>query len=158
MDWGYIAFLMLSTMLGVVRGFAHMVMALAGWVVALFLSRHFSGKVSLYLVPINLEDAPRYAVAFVLLFVATLFAWDMLTILLKRVINSAGLGYLDHFLGGILGLVRGLILVVLFTVLMSLTPTSEADAWNNFISVKLSKTAARHLQFVLPSSVSQFLP
>ncbi len=158
MDWGYISFLMLSTVLGVVRGFVHMVMALVGWVIAFFASRHFADTVSVYLAPIDLEDISRYAVAFVLIFIVTLLVLDVLTMLLKRFINSTGLGYLDHFLGGMLGLTRGIILVILFTVFMSLTPTNEADAWNNFISVKLSKLAAHHLQSILPPSISKFLP
>src|SRR5574343_214224 len=67
--------LLLSMVVGAWRGLVHELMSLVGWVAAFFVAQWLAQDVALWL-PLWREAAPqvRYAVSFVLVFVASMFA------------------------------------------------------------------------------------
>ncbi len=158
LDYGYLVLLLLSMLLGAVRGFIHVTMSLAGWFVALAASHYLANFLSPYLASTSLGETPRYTLAFVVVFVIALIAWSIVTMLVKQAVSGVGLGGLDRLLGGIFGLVRGAVIAISLTVLVSVTPANQSETWQNSAAVKMSKTAAHALKPILPATISALVP
>jgi membrane protein required for colicin V production len=111
-----------------------------------------------YLMPTGLGETPRYALAFVVVFVIALITWSLVTIMVKQAVSSVGLGGIDRLLGGVFGIVRGLVILISLTVLISATPADQSETWQNSTAVKMTKAAAHSLKPLLPTSISALVP
>lgn len=158
LDYGFFVVLLLSILLGAARGFVHVAMSLAGWVVALAASHFLASFLAPYLMPTGLGETPRYALAFAVVFIIALIAWSIVTMLMKQAVSGVGLGGLDRVLGGIFGLARGAVIVILLTVLVSSTPADQSETWKNSTAVKMTKAAAHALKPLLPATISALVP
>jgi membrane protein required for colicin V production len=158
LDYGYVILLLLSVMLGAVRGFVHVTMSLVGWFVALAASHYLTSFLSPYLMTTGLGETPRYALAFVVVFVITLIVWSLVAILIKQAVSKVGLGSIDRLLGAVFGLVRGVIIAISLTVLVSITPVDQSETWQHSAAVKMMKSAAHSLKPMLPPTLSALVP
>ena len=158
LDYGYLVLLLLSMLLGAARGFIHVTMSLAGWFVALAASHYLANFLSPYLEVTTLGETPRYALAFVVVFVIALIVWSIVTMLVKQAVSGVGLGGLDRLLGGVFGLVRGAVIAITLTALVSATPADQSPTWQNSLAVKMSKAAAHALKPLLPATISALVP
>lgn len=158
LDYGYLALMLLSMLLGAVRGFIHVTMSLAGWFVALAASHYLASFLVPYLTPTGLGETPRYALGFVVVFVITLIAWGLVTMLIKQAASHIGLGGIDRLLGGIFGIVRGAVIAISLTILVSITPADQSETWQQSVAVKTTKSIAHSLKPLLPSTISALVP
>ncbi len=154
LDYGFLLVLLISMLLGVARGFVHVAMSLAGWVVALVASHFLANFLVPYLTSTGLGETPRYALAFVIVFIIALVIWSLVTIMIKQAVSSVGLGGIDRLLGGVFGIARGLVILMSLTVLISVTPADQSETWQNSVAVKMSKAAAHALKPILPANIS----
>jgi membrane protein required for colicin V production len=158
LDYGYVVLLLLSVLLGAVRGFVHVTMSLAGWFVALAASHYLASFLSPYLMATGLGETPRYALAFVVVFVITLIIWSLVAMLIKQAVSKVGLGGIDRLLGAVFGFARGAVIAISLTVLVSLTPADQSETWQHSVAVKMTKSAAHSLKPMLPSTISALVP
>lgn len=135
-DLSVLAIVLLSTLLGLLRGFVHAVLSLIGWPVALVLSRIFAADIE-PLLPIH-QEAMRSMAAYALVFICVLLIWGVLVWLLSRLIKLVGLGGVDSVLGGFFGVVRGALLVLVLVWLAGMTHLPERPFWRK---ANLSRTA-----------------
>lgn len=125
-DWTILVILALSTLLSLKRGFVKEALSLLAWVAAFFVSTAFSGRLSGLLTDYVTVDALRFALAYVLLFAATLMLGSLLNTLLAQVIRATGLSGADRVLGTVFGFSRGLVVVlVLMFVLRAALPEEQ---------------------------------
>jgi membrane protein required for colicin V production len=158
LDWIFIALLGLSVVLGFWRGVIWEVMSLGGWFVAGFAAIYGSDFLSPHLSMTGLSDTLRYALAFLLIFIAALIVWSMLTSVIKNAVGAIGLGALDRLLGGIFGLGRGALILTFAVSLISYTPVDSAEFWQTSTAVKLCKAAAQSLKPYLPARTAGLIP
>ncbi len=111
-DWTIIAILVISALISIRRGFTKEAMSLASWLIALFIARLFSDNLASLLTGLIPNEATRYTVAFVSLFVATLIVGALINHLLGEFVRMTGLSGTDRLLGVVFGLLRGVIIVV----------------------------------------------
>ncbi len=107
-DWLLLGVLAGSMALGFWRGLVYEVLSLAGWLAA-FMAAQWFAEDAIGFLPF-VQGAPesvQYAVAFVVVFVATLFASGMLSWLIKKLVETVGLRPVDRSLGAMFGLARG---------------------------------------------------
>jgi membrane protein required for colicin V production len=151
--------LLLSLIVGAWRGLVHELMSLAGWVAAFFVAQWLAQDVTRWL-PLWREAAPqvRYAVSFGLVFVATMFAAAMVAWLLGKVVSTAGLKPVDRSLGGIFGLVRGLVVLLVLAVLVHLLGMRSQDWWQASHVTPVLTTMLAGLKPVLPQAMQAWLP
>ena len=89
-DWVLLAVLVFSMLLGAWRGLVYEVLSVLGWAVSFYAAQWFAPQVAT-LLPLQSASQPvRYAAAFVLVFIAALFAAGLLAYLLKKLVEAIG--------------------------------------------------------------------
>ena len=141
-DAAVIVLVALSTLLAFVRGVVRELIALASWIIGIALAIVYANSVAGLFGWLDVTPVVRVVLAFALVFVAVLVVGAFVGLALARAIRAAGLSFVDRFLGGAFGLVRGVLLVVLFALLAGLTALPRQDWWQNaFIGRPLAAAA-----------------
>jgi membrane protein required for colicin V production len=154
-DYTVIIIILLSALLGWWRGLVYEVLSLLGWVAAWVVARLFAASAAPYM-PAGLgAESVRIAVAFVVLFVATLIVGGIATWLLSKLVKWVGLGWLDGLLGTLFGMLRGVLVVLVLVILAGMTRLPNEPFWRNAWSSKPLESMALVIQALLPSSVAQ---
>jgi membrane protein required for colicin V production len=109
-----------SAMVGFVRGFAHEVLALFAWIVAIAALKLFHSPLQAALVEPVGSDAGASAVAFALLFLPTYIAVKLFARAVGGKARRSILGPVDRVLGGGFGMLKGLAGATLFFLLANL--------------------------------------
>jgi membrane protein required for colicin V production len=156
-DWVLLAVLVFSMLLGAWRGLVYEVLSVLGWAAAFFLAQYFSPLVARWLPLQSSSDTVRYAAAFVLVFVAGVFATGLLAFLLKKLIEAIGLRPVDRTLGAAFGSVRGVILLLAATVVIDMTALKNSDWWQDSNGAPVLSAALKGLKPVLPEKFAEYL-
>lgn len=128
LDWGFLALLLLSLLLGAWRGLVFELLSLVGWVVAFFVARAWAIEAGALLPLGEAQAAWRPAAGFALTFIVTVFACGLFATLGRKLVAAAGLRPADRALGAMFGLARGGVLLLLLVWLAGYTPLVR-EAW-----------------------------
>ncbi len=154
-DHAVLAMLALSVLLGIWRGLASEVLALAAWVVAILAGRALAPQMAPVFAEWLAEPVLRYAAAFGVIVVLVLAAAAIARLLLSKLLRVIGLGPLDRFLGGVFGVVRGAVIVMLFVLLGGMTTLPQEDWWRQAALAPPLETAALASKPWLPPQVAK---
>jgi membrane protein required for colicin V production len=157
LDWILLAVLLTSLLLGAWRGLVYELLSLVVWVAAFFLAQWFAPEVAPKLPLGGASEAVHYVVAFALVFILAAFAGGLLASLVKKLIDAVGLRPVDRTLGAAFGLVRGLVLLLAFTVVVDLTPMRASAWWKESTGASVLTSALRGLQPMLPEGLGKYL-
>ena len=151
--------LLLSMLVGLWRGLVREWMSLAGWVGAFVAAQWLADDVAQAL-PLWREAAAqvRYALAFVLVFVACMFAVALLSWLLGKVVAGAGLAPVDRSMGAVFGLLRGVVMLLVLAVLVHLLGMRSQAWWQQSQLTAVVELLLAGLKPALPASLQGFLP
>ncbi|HEY0960945.1 MAG TPA: CvpA family protein [Pseudomonadales bacterium] len=116
---------LLSCLFGAFRGLVKEALSLAFWIGAAVLASVFSDALALRLGAVSDSAMVRQIVAFVLIFVFTVFAGGLLSNLISRLMSRAGLGGVDRALGALFGIIRGLVIVTIVVMLTARFPATR---------------------------------
>jgi len=158
LDWVLLGGLLLSMLLGAWRGLVYEVLSLANWVAAFVLAQWFAPAVAARLPMSGSAEVIRYAAGFVLVFVAAVFAGTLLTWLISKLFQAAGLRPADRALGAVFGAMRGLVLGMALAVLVSMTPWKTQSWWTESTTAPWLLAAVKGLKPVLPLEFGRYLP
>lgn len=117
LQWIDVTILMItgiSCMFGLFRGFVREVLSLLAWIVALIIARVYSANFAPVLGGWIASEAMRQVFAFAVLFIATLIAGAWLNHLVAKLIAVSGLKLTDRLLGGVFGVARGVVILMVF--------------------------------------------
>lgn len=131
LDLAVIVIVGLSVLLSLIRGLVREVLALAAWVVAFLAANVLAGEIAPWMPEALPTDELRMLAGFVCVFVVVLVAMSVLAILVSRLVKSAGLGVEDRLLGGVFGLARGIMVVMIMVLLAGLTSLPRQAVWRN---------------------------
>ncbi|HMM47677.1 MAG TPA: CvpA family protein [Thiobacillaceae bacterium] len=138
---------LLAVVRGLMRGMVDSLFSLAAWIVA-FIAGKWGATLVAPLLPATIDTPSiRYFTAFALIFLAVLIAVLLVGHMLGAVVRSAGLGGADRVLGGVVGLVKGLVILVGLTLAAGLTSLPRTDFWKQ---ASLSGSLRIMAQSVLP--------
>jgi len=147
-----------STLLGAWRGLLKEVLSLLGWVVAYFAAQWFA-PTGARMVPVGeLGSRTNVLAGMVVIFVATLIAWSLLTWALTKMIRSSVLSGTDRLMGMFFGFMRGLLVALVVCTLVDMTPLTRWEPWQASRSVDWLRVFLTGLRPVLPEQVIKFLP
>lgn len=127
-DYSIIAILGLSVIIGLYRGFLREAMGLVIWAAAFWVAFTFTSNITPLLENgIELPSA-RSAIAFAMLFLATLVLGGLISWLIGQLVEKTGLSGTDRMLGSVFGVLRGLALVIVLLLVAGFTPLPK-DPW-----------------------------
>ncbi|MGA9667321.1 MAG: CvpA family protein [Gallionella sp.] len=152
-DFVVFGILLLSASLGLWRGLVHELMALLGWPFALVLSKLLAAYLA-PLLPLKQETA-RLVVAYALVFIAALIVWSVLTKLLAKLLKAVGSGWSDKVMGGLFGLLRGALVLLVLVWMVGLTNYFQKPFWRDALTTGTLEQAALLTKSWLPDSVAQ---
>jgi len=156
-DWILLAVLVFSMLVGAWRGLVYEVLSVLGWAASFYAAQYFSPMVAEWLPLQSSNETIRYAAAFVLVFVAAVFAAGLLAFLLKKLIHAIGLRPIDRSMGAAFGLVRGLILLLAVAVVMDMTSLKNSAKWQESTGAPILSAALKGLKPVLPEKFANYL-
>jgi len=125
-DWIILLALVLSVVQAASSGFFQEAFGIAGlvfgYLIAAWQYRHLAG----YFAPFISSQWLGEIVAFLAIFFGVMVLAGVLGKIVRWIVKEAGLNVVDRFLGGVLGLVRGCLVVAIVLVSMTaFTPTSR---------------------------------
>jgi membrane protein required for colicin V production len=130
-DWVVVTVVALSLVVGLFRGFVREIVGLAGWIAAAMLATWYAEAVATQLPAAISEPVLRWAIGFVLVFLAVLVVASIVSLVVRRLMRAVGLGFADRMLGGAFGAVRGVAILVVAVLLVGLTPLRDDPSWRD---------------------------
>lgn len=130
-DMLFIAVMVLSMLAGFARGLVREALGLAAWVAALVAAKTLAEPVAAMLDGVIESFDVRLVLAFVLVVLAVILLGGVVIRLLHAAIVWAGMGFLNRLAGATFGLIRGVAVLLVATVLLTLTPLEQLEAWQN---------------------------
>jgi len=149
-DYIVLAIIVISILVGAVRGFVKEAFSLAVWAAAFLIAFQYSGALAMHLEEHIELPSVRTSLAFAGLFLSVLLVGGLLTFLVGKLVEKTGLSGTDRLLGGVFGAVRGLALVLVIMLFAGLTPVPQDPWWQQ----------SRTIQSLMPLAEwsAQFLP
>ena len=128
-DIGLLAFLLLSVGVGLMRGVVFELLSLAGWFAAYFAAQYGTPWAMPH-IPVGPPGlALNHGVAFASVFLVALIVWSLAARLVRSLIRATPLSPLDRFFGAGFGLLRGLVVLLVLTAAIGITPLERSAAW-----------------------------
>jgi len=153
LDVGVIAIVLVSLLIGLWRGFLYEALSLLGWPIAFLLSRFLSGSIA-PLLPIA-QEAVRITVAYALVFVVALIVWFMLTRLVSGMMKSKAVVWTDRVMGGLFGILRGGLVVLVLVWLAGMTQVPEQAFWRGALTSRPLEDIALLTKAWLPDDIAK---
>lgn len=146
----------LSALFSLIRGFVKEAISLTTWIMAIWIAVTFAPKLAVAL-PDNIEsEAVRLAVAFGLLFILTLMLGALVNFMVTTFVKKTGLSGADRVFGIFFGFLRGILIVLVFVVVGSITPLPQQHWWQSSNLLERFETLAIMLQDYVPDSAMSF--
>ncbi len=149
--------LLLAVVRGLMRGLVDTLFSLAAWILA-FIAGRWGAVVLAPMLPIGIENpAIRYFAGFAVIFLVVLIGVLLLGHALASLVKAAGLGSADTVLGGVLGLAKGLVILVGLTLAAGLTSLPRTDFWKQAMLSGTLQSMAQSALPLVPASVAKYV-
>jgi membrane protein required for colicin V production len=157
-DLVFIGVLMLSMIVGLMRGLVFEVLSLVGWLVAYVAAQWFSADVALHL-PVGRPGSPlNLGAAFASTFIVVLIAWTLVARVVRLLIRATPLSLVDRALGASFGLARGVLVLLVITTLVMLTSFAQSSAWRASRGAVWAGDTLQGIKTMLPPQIAEHLP
>jgi membrane protein required for colicin V production len=150
-----LAILGISTVLGVFRGLVREVLALVAWVAGFLLANLLAPEAARLLPKAMASEEIRLLVSYVIVFIVVLIGLSVLAILASKLVKIVGLGAADRGVGGVFGLVRGLLIVMILVMLAGLTALPRQSMWREAALRGPLEASAGYVRGWLPSDLAK---
>jgi membrane protein required for colicin V production len=109
LDVAFVVILLLTLILGVIKGLVRQVIGIAAVVVGLIVAAMHYQRVSRLVSPALVTEKWAQLIAFFAIFIALLLLGALISILVSKLVQGP-LKFIDRLLGGVLGLVKGVLI------------------------------------------------
>ena len=142
---------------GLMRGMVDTLFSLAAWFLA-FMAGKWGALIVAPMLPASL-DSPnlRYFVAFALVFLVVLVGVLLLGHMIASMLRAVGLGGADKALGGVVGLLKGGMIVMGFTLVAGLTSLPRTELWQSAALSNSLETVAIRVLPLLPAKIAKYI-
>ena len=155
-DFGVFIVLGVSLAMSLFHGLVREMISLGGWVGGFVLATLFGGRLA-ELLPRSLGPTLGALTGFLLVFISVLAVSWLVGLILSSAVRASGLAPADRALGGIFGLARGLIIVLVVVLVSGLTPLPREPFWREALLSGPFETAALAVRPLLPEGFAQRL-
>ena len=134
-DIAMLAFLLLSVVVGLVRGVVFEVLSLVGWFVAWFFALWLTPVALPYITFGGAGTTLNHVIAFACVFLVVLLIWSVGARLVRALIRATPLSPVDRVLGAGFGVLRGGVVLLLIVLAVGFTPLGKSQAWHRSVGV-----------------------
>lgn len=153
-DYAMSVLILISALIGLIRGFVREAFALGSWIAAIWVAMHYSRDLS-PLLQNTVEYPPfRMALMSIALFVSTLVLCSIIGTILKHLVIRVGLTASDRILGMLFGLLRGGVLLTLLVLLAGLSQAPQENWWQQSQLLPIFQSFAVFLQTFIPADMA----
>lgn len=154
-DYVFLLILFISVFISVIRGLVREVLSLLSWVGAFIVAKYGAPVVADWLSGFIAHPKIRIGFSFVLVMVASVMLFSLLSLQLVKVVKMTGLRGTDRALGAFFGLARGVLVAVVLVLVASLTPLPQERYWREAFFRYPLETMASWMQPRLPYTVQE---
>ncbi len=145
------AVILVSALLGLLRGFVGIVVGTLSWLLAGWATFQFGGPAATWLADGRAPTATQYFGGYAMVFVGVLVSVAVLGMVVRAGVDAVRLGGMDRTLGFGLGVVRGGVLACVLVLLMSFTPLTGEPAWRQSLLLPVLQPGAGWMRAQLPN-------
>ncbi len=157
-DIALAVFLLLSVVVGLVRGFVFELLSLAGWFVAYFVGLWLTPSFQGYIHVGAPGSTLNYGTTFACVFLAALVIWSLGARLVRALIRATPLSPIDRLLGAGFGCVRGLVVLLVVATVVGISPWDQSTAWQRSQGVVWLNAVLHELRPLFVNDVSSQPP
>ena len=158
LDWICCAVLALSLSIGAWRGLVYEMLSMVNWMLAFVLAQWAAPTIA-QLLPIRAaSDMVRYGFGFFFAFILCLLAGSLMVFLTKKVVYVSGMGLVDRLLGLAFGSLRAVVILLVATIVLRMTPLAHSTWWQEAYSPRIAQTVLVGLKPWLPRALEPYLP
>lgn len=150
--------LLVSVLVGLMRGLVMEAMSLAGWFIAFAVAPWLMPHAVPYLPIGESAGALNHAAAFLVCYMVVLLVWWLFARLLQMLVRNSPLSWPDRLFGGVFGLARGVVLLTVLTVLVLMTPLAQSPWWQRSDVVPWVQALVQGVRPLLPQELLRWLP
>lgn len=156
-DITIVVIVLITALIGFMRGFVWMAIFLATWTAAILLAYTYKEQLA-PLLPFKLDNETlQLGLSFLIIFIGTLIAGAIINYLFSKAVSAIGLGTFDRILGMGLGILLGALGVTLITMLLSFTELPGQDVWTKSKLIPKFKEAAEWIKTLVPESMNEYI-
>jgi membrane protein required for colicin V production len=148
-DYVVIAVVVLSAIVGAVRGFLRETIALCTWIVALFVAWHFSDMIEPHLGGLLAARYVRPWAARVIIVALILLCGAALGAIISHYVRLSIFSGMDRFLGFLFGGARGVVLIGVFVILGQLLKLDGEVWWRHSMLIHYGDSVANGLRVLV---------
>ncbi len=156
-DYLVLFILICSVVISTLRGLAKEILSLASWVIALVVANAYGEILAELLPDVIPGNVARLIAAFLALFIGARLLMMLLSMALSAVIKASGLGVVDHGLGVLFGVARGLLIVLAVVLVCGATAMPQQPFWRDAMLSPFAESAARAVVPYLPGTFASHL-
>ena len=153
LDWVLLFLVALSVVLGLWRGVIRESFAVLAWLAGVPLATHFAPDVRGFLHLSNISPALTYMLAWALVFLSVWLVCHAVSTLLSGLLSVVGLGVFNRLLGGVFGLTRAALSLMVLAIVVSLTPAVRYPLWTSSWVVQWANQGVGIFKPFLPAPV-----
>jgi membrane protein required for colicin V production len=148
-DYLVIAAVVASAIVGAARGFLREAVALAAWVIALFLAWHFSDLIAPHLGGLMSDSDVRPWAARVIIVLLVLLLGAGVGTALRHFVRLSIFSGMDRLLGFAFGVLRGFVLLGVFVILGQLLRLQDENWWRHSMLIPYGESIANGLRMLV---------
>jgi membrane protein required for colicin V production len=148
-DYGVVAVVVLSAIVGAVRGFLREAIALCTWIIALFVAWHFSDMIEPHLGGLLAASYVRPWAARVIIVALILLCGAALGAIIAHYVRLSIFSGMDRFLGFLFGAARGAVLIGVFVILGQLLRLDGEVWWRHSMLIHYGDSVANGLRVLV---------
>ena len=148
-DYLIIAVILVSALVGAVRGFLREAIALTAWLVALFVAWHFSSLIEPHLGGLLASASVRPWAARVIIVTLIVLLGMGIGAIVGHFVRVSLFSGADRFLGFLFGAARGAVLLGIFVILAQLLHLTGEPWWRHSMLIPYGKTVADGLRVLV---------
>jgi membrane protein required for colicin V production len=134
-DYSFLVVIVVSALFGLSRGLVREALSLVTWVLAIWISIHFSPMLGQLMTGLIEQETMRTIAAFLVLFIGTLLTGSVITYLISSGLKKIGLGFLNRLGGLLFGLIRGCGIIMILIYVVGLTPLKRESWWHQSVLI-----------------------
>ncbi len=153
-DYLIIGVVLLSLLIGVIRGFICELISLITWIVALLLAFKFAHPLANHLSSWIDSATARYFVAFAIIFIVILIIGITINVLIRTMVwHRTGVPFTDRLLGLVFGFARGILIIALVLLFVQVSVLKNEPEVKESQLIPQFKGLVGWLRRVLPEKI-----